>query len=260
MKVVLFCGGQGTRIRDYSERVPKPMVPIGPRPILWHLMKYYSHHGHNDFVLCLGYKAEVIKNFFLHYEEAESNDFVLAKGGRELKLLNKDIEDWTITFVDTGANANIGERLTAVRRYLDGEEIFLANYSDGLTDLDLGKQISTFAQQPKAVGCFLAVKPPQSYYTVSIGSDGAVTGIEPMTESDSWINGGFFVFRNEIFDYIRPGEELALEPFRRLIEQNKLMAYRYTGFWAPMDTFKEKQWLDDLYASGAAPWQLWKRR
>ena len=139
MKVVLFCGGLGTRLREYTGEIPKPMVKIGYRPILWHLMKYYAHFGHKDFVLCLGYKADVIKEFFLHYEEWISNDFTLSKGGRELTLENNDIEDWNITFVDTGLHANIGERLVAVRKYVEDEEIFLANYSDGLTDLDLDR-------------------------------------------------------------------------------------------------------------------------
>ena len=144
MKVVLFCGGLGTRLREYTGEIPKPMVKIGYRPILWHLMKYYAHFGHTDFVLCLGYKADVIKEFFLHYEEWISNDFTLSKGGKELTLENNDIENWSITFVDTGLHANIGERLVAVRKYVQDEEIFLANYSDGLTDLDLNAMIRQF--------------------------------------------------------------------------------------------------------------------
>ena len=144
MKVVLFCGGLGTRLREYTGEIPKPMVKIGYRPILWHLMKYYAHFGHNDFVLCLGYKADVIKEFFLRYEEWISNDFTLSKGGKELTLENNDIEDWNITFVDTGLHANIGERLVAVRKYVEDEEMFLANYSDGLTDLDLNAMIAQF--------------------------------------------------------------------------------------------------------------------
>src|SRR5262249_29649730 len=144
MKVVLFCGGLGTRLREFTGEIPKPMVKIGYRPILWHLMKYYAHYGHKDFILCLGYRADVIKQFFLNYEEWISNDFTLSKGGKELTLENNDIEDWKITFVDTGLHANIGERLVAVRRYVEDEDVFLANYSDGLTDLDLPTMIETF--------------------------------------------------------------------------------------------------------------------
>src|SRR5215471_8954268 len=141
MKVVLFCGGLGTRLKDLSENVPKPMVNIGYRPILWHLMKYYAYYGHKDFILCLGYKADVIKQFFLNYEEWISNDFTLSQGGTQLTLANNDIADWNITFVDTGLHTNIGQRLVAVRKYLEGEDVFLANYSDGLTDLDLRQMI-----------------------------------------------------------------------------------------------------------------------
>ena len=139
MKVVLFCGGLGTRLRDYSESVPKPMVPVGYRPVLWHVMKYYAHHGHKDFILALGYKSDVIKDFFLNYSEAASNDFVLSRGGKQVDLLNTDIEDWTITFVDTGATSNVGERLRRVKPYVENEEMFMANYSDGLTDVQIGR-------------------------------------------------------------------------------------------------------------------------
>ena len=137
MKVVLFCGGLGTRIREASESVPKPMVQVGDRPILWHVMKYYAHFGHKDFILCLGYKADVIKNYFVNYDEFMSNDFVLSNGGKDLKVFNSDIHDWTITFADTGTNSNIGQRLKAAEKYLEGEEVFLANYSDNLTDFHL---------------------------------------------------------------------------------------------------------------------------
>jgi glucose-1-phosphate cytidylyltransferase len=257
MKVVLFCGGQGTRLRDYSEAIPKPMIPIGYRPILWHVMKYYAHHGHKDFILCLGHKGDVIKKFFLNYDEAISNDFVIARGGREVRLLNSDIDDWTITFVDTGIASNIGERLLAVREHLKGEEMFLANYSDGLTDMPLGDAIDAFQSSADKVASLVAVKPNESFYIVSLGDGGEVTDIGPIANSDTWLNGGFFIFRQEIFDYVRPGEELANEPFKRLIAEGRLMAYSYTGFWEAMDTFKDKQRLDDLFASGKAPWQVW---
>ena len=132
MKVVLFCGGLGMRMREYSEAVPKPLVPIGYRPILWHLMKYYAHYGHKDFILCLGYRADAVKNYFLEYNECITNDFVLSEGGKKIEMLNRDIHDWNITFVDTGLMSNIGQRLKAVEEHLHGEEMFLANYSDGL--------------------------------------------------------------------------------------------------------------------------------
>ena len=184
MKVVLFCGGQGTRLREYSDSVPKPMVPVGYRPILWHVMKYYAHYGHKDFILALGYKADVIKDFFLHYDEAVSNDFVLSEGGKRIDLVNSDIDDWTITFVDTGATSNIGERLRRVQPYLKGEEMFMANYSDGVTDLPLSDYVDEFKQRDK-VASFVAVRPPGSYHVIGIEEDGRVTGIEPMAGSRS---------------------------------------------------------------------------
>jgi glucose-1-phosphate cytidylyltransferase len=231
------------------------MVKIGYRPILWHLMKYYAHFGHKDFVLCLGYKADVIKEFFLRYEEWISNDFTLQRG-KEVTLENNDIEDWNITFVDTGLHANVGQRLVAVRRYLEGEDLFLANYSDGLTDMDLGRMIADF-EATDNVASFVAVPPSQSFHLVDLEPAGNVTSIRPMGESGLMINGGFFVLRQEIFDFIEPGEELVIEPFRRLIEKQLLLGYRYDRFWC-MDTFKEQQQLTDIFNSGRAPWEVWR--
>ena len=258
MKVVLFCGGQGTRLRDYSESLPKPMVPVGYRPIIWHVMKYYAHFGHKDFILALGYRADVIKDFFLNYSEAVSNDFVLSEGGKRIDLANSDIDDWTITFVDTGARSNIGERLRRVRPYLDGEEMFMANYSDGVTDLALANYIEEFKRRDK-VASFVAVRPPGSYHVIAFEEDGHVTKVHPIAEIGAWINGGYFIFKKEIFDYLQPGEELIDRPFERLIKAGQLSAYRHDGFWEPMDTFKDKQRLDELNRTGEAPWQVWKR-
>ncbi|HZP33987.1 MAG TPA: sugar phosphate nucleotidyltransferase [Candidatus Acidoferrales bacterium] len=257
MKVVLFCGGLGMRLRDYSENIPKPMVNIGYRPILWHMMKYYAHYGHKDFILCLGHRADTIKDYFVNYNEYVSNDFVLSAGGRNIDLINRDIHDWKITFADTGIASNIGQRLKAVQKYLDGEEVFLANYSDGLTDLCLPQQIEHFHKHGK-IASFLCVRPNLSYHVISLNGGDVVTGIEDMNRGDVRINGGYFIFKKDIFDYIQNGEELVQEPFRRLIAGQQLVAYRYDGFWAAMDTFKDKQQLDDLYAKGNAPWQVWK--
>jgi glucose-1-phosphate cytidylyltransferase len=256
MKVVLFCGGLGTRLQEYSETIPKPMVQIGYRPIIWHLMKYYAYYGHKDFILCLGYRGDYVKNYFLHYDECLSNDFVLARGGREIQLYNSDISDWTITFVDTGLHSNIGQRLKAVERYLENEDVFMANYSDGLSDLHLPEYIDYFGRQDKTAS-FLAVRPSQSFHRVEYGEDGLVTDIGPIDRGDFWINGGYFIFQKEIFNYIQDGEELVVEPFRRLIAQNQLVTYRNPGFWACMDTFKEKKLFDDMYASGKMPWAVW---
>ncbi|RMH81494.1 MAG: glucose-1-phosphate cytidylyltransferase [Actinomyces sp.] len=257
MKVVLFCGGQGMRMRDYSDTLPKPMVPIGPRPILWHLMKYYAHFGHHDFVLCLGYKGGVIKEYFLDYREEMSNDFVLTEGGG-VQLLGRDIDSWRITFVDTGLHANVGTRLWSVRRFVENEEIFLANYADGLSDLPLDEVIARLRDSDKACA-FVTVRPSQTFHVVTADEDGTVTGIDAAGAGDLWVNGGFFVMRPRVFDYMRPGEELVEEPFRRMIEAGDLMTVRYDGFWVGMDTFKDRQRLDDLYAGGTAPWQVWRR-
>jgi glucose-1-phosphate cytidylyltransferase len=258
MKVVIFCGGQGTRLRDYSENVPKPMVPIGYRPILWHVMKYYAHFGHKDFVLCLGYRADAIKNYFLNYDECISNDFQLAQGGKDIRLFNSDIQDWKITFAETGINSNIGQRLKAVEKYVRDEEFFLATYADGLTDLPLHSLIQ-YAQQRNKIASFVSIRPNLSYHLVSAENNGMVKEIKAINKTEIRINGGYFVFRRGIFKYIQNGEELVYEPFQRLIAENQLVAYPYDGFFACMDTFKDKMQLDDLYAKGDAPWEVWKK-
>lgn len=257
MKVVLFCGGLGMRIRD-AENLPKPMVHLGYRPVLWHVMKYYAHFGHKDFILCLGHRADVIKNYFLNYNECVSNDFVLSMGGKNLELLNSDIQDWRITFAYTGINSNIGQRLMAVQKYLEGETEFLANYTDGLSDLPLPKQLEQFHRQDK-VASFLCVRPNLSYHVVSLEEGtGLVNDIHSIGNGDVVINGGYFIFKKEIFNYIRDGEELVMEPFHRLLQEKQLVGYPYDGFWASLDTFKDHQQLESLYATGSAPWEIWK--
>jgi len=257
MKVVLFCGGLGTRMKEYSETIPKPMVDIGFRPIMWHLMRYYAHYGHKEFILCLGYRGDVIRNYFLNYNEALSNDFVMSDGGKSIQLYTNDIQDWSITFVDTGLNANLGQRLMAVRSFLGDDEEFLANYTDGVTDLDLNDYITKFRQRDK-IASFLAVQPSQSFHVVRVAGNGDVREFEPIENADLWINGGFFIFKQEIFDYIEDGEELVLEPFDRLMAVNKLMAHKQHGFWGCIDTFKDKKAFDYRYASGDAPWMVWE--
>lgn len=257
MKVVIFCGGLGMRLREYADNVPKPMVPIGSRPVLWHVMKYYAHFGHKDFILCLGYRSDAIKQYFLHYDECVSNDFSLSKGGKNLQLFNSDIHDWNITFAETGLHSNIGQRLKAVEKYLAGEDVFLANYADGLADLDLPRLID-FSKKHGKIATFVSAKPNLSYHSVVAGPDGAVTEIKAIRDSALRINSGYFVLKQEVFKYIGDGEELVLEPFQRLIAERQLMAYEHHGFYASMDTFKDKQQLDDLYSRGDAPWEVWK--
>ena len=253
MKVVIFCGGLGVRMGEETQRIPKPMVAVGGRPILWHIMKWYASWGHHDFILCLGYRGDKIKEYFLNYNEALSNDFVLSNGGRDVELLGSDLSSWRITFVDTGARATIAERLLSVAPHIGDDELFLATYGDGLTDAPLADMIERMRSSDKT-GLFLSVHPVFNAHVVETDPDGTVRSIEDLEQADVWINGGFFVFRREILGEINPGEELVVEPFRRLIEREALIAYRYEGFWEPMDTIKDKQRLDALAEAGTPPW------
>jgi glucose-1-phosphate cytidylyltransferase len=232
------------------------MVPIGYRPILWHVMKYFAHFGHRDFILCLGHRGDLIKQYFLNYNECLSNDFILSRGGKHVKLANSDIHDWNIIFADTGLQSNLGERLLAVKQYLEDDDVFLANYTDGLTDLYFPQYLD-FARQRDTIATFLSVRPNVSYHIAKTGDDGLVTEIEDVARTGIRINAGFFVLKRDIFTYMRPGEELVVKPFQRLIQERQLAAYEYNGFFAPMDTFKDKQQLDSLHESGQPPWQVW---
>lgn len=245
------------RLRGYADEVPKPMVQIGTRPILWHLMKYYAHFGHKDFILCLGYKGNCIKDYFLHYDESVSNNFVWSKGGKNIQYLNRDIDDWTITFVETGPTSNIGERLRAVEPYLKDEEVFLANYGDGLSDVPIPLILDRF-RRSKAIASMLLVQPTASFDIVQADPGGMVEEVRPLGRTNIWINGGFFAMRRDIFRYMQPGEELVREPFQRLIEKRALLSYQYSGFWQCMDTFKDKQRLEELNQE-SAPWKVWNR-
>lgn len=258
MKVVLFCGGFGLRMREASDQVPKPLIPVGQEPILLHMMKYYAHYGHTEFILCLGYQAEVIKSFFETGRSDVVDDLVMAHDGWAPDELRRQARDWNITFVDTGLNNNIGGRLRAVRHLIGMDELFLANYSDTLTDAPLPAMIAGVREQG-AVASFLAVRPTYTFHVVSFDSGNRVRTIEAVSDSDIRMNGGYFVLRSDIFDYMEPGDELVEEPFRRLIEADKLLGYRYDGFWAPMDTLKDRQNLNTLFESGERPWAVWEK-
>lgn len=259
MKVVLFCGGLGTRLREYSDTIPKPLVPIGDRPIIWNVMKYYAAHGHTDFILCLGYKGLMIKEYFMGYREWTSNDFRMRGADGEIELFQRDLDDWTITFVDTGLTSNIGQRLSAIEPYLGDDEVFLANYSDGLADVDFTAQMDQF-RRTGAVASFIRVHPSQTFHTISCDDEGFVNDIRHVGTTDTWINGGFFILRRQVFDYLQPGEELVEQPFHRLAAAHRLVAFRHDGFFAAMDTFKEKKRFDELYESNQRPWEVWNRR
>ena len=257
MKVVLFCGGLGTRLREHSDTIPKPLVNIGSRPILWHLMRYYAHFGHRDFILCLGYRGDLIREFFLNYNECLSNDFVLSDGGKRIELLAQDCSDWRITFVDTGLHSNIGQRLSRVRKYLDGEEAFLANYADGLTDMDLNQHVADF-QKRNVTASFVATRTSQSFHAIRSADSGLVTSFGQLSDSDVWINAGYFCFRKDIFEYMQDGDELVEKPFQRLIEKRLLSVHHHRGFWQQMDTFKDKITYDRMEAQGNCPWMVWR--
>lgn len=258
MKVVLFCGGMGTRLREYSDDLPKPLVPIGYRPILWHLMRYYAHFGHTDFILCLGYKAQKIKEYFLNYNPDLASDFTLSRGKtHNLKPEGTDVRDWNITFVDTGLKANVGMRLMLVKDYLDGDEMFLANYADGLTNLNLNQMVGEFKASNK-VAAFVCALPSQSFHVVTLDDKSSVKKVTYVRDANVIVNAGFFVLRKQIFDYMQYGDELVIQPFQRLIDKNLLLGYRHDDYWA-MDTFKEQQELTDMYNAGNAPWEVWKK-
>lgn len=261
MKVVLFCGGQGVRMHGAAaEGVPKPLAPLGRRTLLWHVMRYYAHWGHRDFILCLGQGGEAIKEHFVAGEDWRSSDFTLVPGADSgPELLNRDdMRDWRITFVDTGADATVAERLLAVRPLLRGEDTFLANHADVLSDHPL-PQLVEDAWDRRAVAAFLAARPNPGLRVVEQDEEGAVRAIRPVEETPLRVNGGFFVFDRDIFDHIRPGEDLEDGTFARLAEQRLLFAHRHDGFWRSCDTPKDLRALEGMTARGPAPWELWRR-
>jgi glucose-1-phosphate cytidylyltransferase len=256
MKVVLFCGGLGMRMRDSATSAPKPMAMIGERPLLWHVMRYYAHFGHTDFILCLGYGASAVKDFFLRYDETRSNDFMLRGGNGQVEMFKTDISEWRITFVDTGLGSAIGERLRRVRRFVDDEEVFLANYADVLTDAPLPDMIDRFAASDAAVS-LLAVPPQSSHHVVDLDEDNRITQVTPVRDLRQWENGGYFVLRPEIFDALNEGDDLVEDALVRLVTDAKVLAYPYKGYWSPADTLKERAHLEEMYHRGDCPWMVW---
>lgn len=259
MKVVLFCGGLGTRLHPFTEKIPKPLIPVGGKPILLHLMKYYSHFGHKDFILCLGYKGQEIKKFFLNYDECLSGDFILYNGEIREKLFKSDMTEWKITFAETGLNSSQSRRLKIVEKYVSNEDYFLANYSDGLTDLYLPNLID-FALKQRKIACLITVKPSYTFHNVSVDRKGYVKNISQMNRTSYRINGGFFVLRKEIFDYINPDDDFVHDTLQRLVDMRELVAYKYDGFWASLDTYKDKQMLDDLCERNNLFWEKWNHK
>ncbi|MEU0570249.1 glucose-1-phosphate cytidylyltransferase [Nonomuraea sp. NPDC005983] len=257
MKVVLFCGGRGSRMRSDlpGGDMPKPMQLVGPRPLVWHVMRYYAHFGHKEFVLCLGYGAQHIKDFFLTYQETVSNDFVLSGG--QVRLLSADISDWTITLADTGVDSPIGERLRRVREHLDGEEMFLANYADVLTDAPLHDIVERFSASG-AGASMMVVPPTNTFHVIELGERGLVGGITPVADMPLWVNGGFFVLTPEIFEHIPENGDLVADGCAELAKRGRLVAYPHRGYWRPSDTVNQRLELDRAWARGERPWALWE--
>ncbi len=229
---------------------------VGERPLLWHVMRYYAHFGHTDFIICLGYGASYVKDFFLNYDETRSNDFVLEGGAQEVKLFKTDISEWRITCVDTGLNSPIGERLRRVRRFVEDEPMFLANYADVLTNAKLPDMIDRFEASDAVIG-LLAVPPQSSHHVVDIDDDGVITQVTAMEDLRQWENGGYFLMRPEIFDHLDEGEDLVEDAIMRLVPQRRVLAYPYQGYWSPADTVKERAQLEEMFHRGTCPWMVW---
>jgi glucose-1-phosphate cytidylyltransferase len=258
MKTVLFCGGLGTRMREYSQVLPKPLADIRQRPILWYVMKYYAYFGHTDFILCTGYKADLIHDYVAHHKANPGTPYVLNDAGTAVELYGEDIDTWNVTCVDTGLLSTIGDRLRLIEPHIGNDALFMANYSDGVTDLHLPNLID-FAKQTDRTATFVAVRPNHSFHTVTTLPTGEVTQITDLKGSGVLINGGYFVLKREIFKYMKPGEELVIEAFDRLIAEQQLMAYQHSGYWACMDTFKDKSQLEKMLDAGEATWQVWNQ-
>lgn len=260
MKAVILCGGQGTRIRDANELLPKPMLPIGGKPIVWHIMKMYARHGVREFVLCLGYKGWLIKEFFLNYK-AMTSDLTVTLGQHGAVEVNghHDEEDWVVTLAETGEETMTGGRVAAVRTYVEGDEPFLLTYGDGVSDVDIGKSIA-FHRQHGKVATVTAVRPPGRFGEMVIDGGRVTEFNEKPQATEGFINGGFFVLDGRrTWDYVgsNPATIFEREPLRRLAGDGQLVAYPHTGFWQPMDTSREYGLLNELWAGGRAPWKTW---
>jgi glucose-1-phosphate cytidylyltransferase len=263
MKTVILCGGFGTRIRDVAEDIPKPMIPVGGVPILWHIMKYYTLFKHRQFILCLGYKGRAVKDFFLNYD-AYVSDFTIKTGdNRKIAFHGAHPEtDWEVTMAETGLKAYTGARVRRIAKYVEGEEDFFLTYGDGVGDIDLDKLLA-FHRAHKRILTVTGVRPPGRFGELEHADDGCVTGFNEKPQvSAGRISAGFFVCNKRIFDYLDDREELVFEqePMRKLVVENQLMMYRHDGFWHPMDTYRDYSYLNGLVENREAPWMLWSKK
>ena len=258
MKVVILCGGLGTRLREETEFRPKPMVPVGNRPILWHIMKIYAHYGHKDFILCLGYKGEVIKDYFRNYQWNTSDVTLHLNSTPKITYhTHHDEEDWKVTLIDTGSETQTGGRLKRVLPYLDSDP-FLLTYGDGVTDSNINESIA-FHEKHGGIATVTAVRPAARFGDLVVSGNRVTAFKEKPKQSSEFISGGFFVFNKSIGEYLT-GDDTVLEqePLARLAAEGKVNAYQHTGFWQCMDTYREQQMLEKMYVSGNAPWKIWK--
>ncbi len=257
MKVVILCGGKGTRLNEKTESLPKPLIEIGGRPILWHIMKIYSAYGFNDFVLCLGYKAQKIKSYFMESESWRYQDFALdlTNGQPEVKVLQTRPEKWKISFVDTGEETNTGGRIKKIEPLID-ESTFMVTYGDGVSDLDIRKLLEFHRVQGKT-GTVTAVNPPSQFGLLDI-QNGNVRSFREKPAMNQWINGGFFVFEKKFFDYLGENDVLEQSPLERLSKEGGLSAYCHEGYWKCMDTYKDTLVLNETWEKGKAPWKVWQ--
>jgi len=258
MKCIILAGGQGTRIREESHARPKPMLDVGGRPLLWHIMKTYAHHGHNEFVICLGYLGHIIRDYFLNYEEMTKD--VTVSVGRHSDVAfhtNENEPDFKVTLAETGPNTMTGGRIARVRRYLGNNETFMVTYGDGLSDVDVGRLVA-FHKAHGRIGTVTAVQPESRFGILDLGADDTVTRFIEKPRLDGWINAGFFVFERAFLDYL-DGDDCVLErsPLERLAADGELVCYKHPGFFYAMDTFREYQLLNEMWNSGAAPWKVW---
>jgi glucose-1-phosphate cytidylyltransferase len=257
MKVVILCGGYGSRIRDVADNIPKPMVPIGRYPILWHIMKHYASFGFKDFVLCLGYKGEVIRDFFLNYEtHARDSTVVLGSGGGVRFHGEHDAPDWRVTLAETGQRALTGARIRKIQKYIGADEQFMLTYGDGVSDIDIARLMECHMAHGRIL-TVTGVRPPGRFGELMAGEDGVVVEFNEKPQATAGrISGGFFVCRREIFDYLDDREDLVFEqePMSRLVADRQLCLYPHDGFWQPMDTSREYQLLNAIYSAGNAPW------
>jgi glucose-1-phosphate cytidylyltransferase len=255
MKTVLLAGGLGTRLREETEFRPKPMVQVGNRPILWHIMRAYSHFGHNDFVVCAGYKGEFIKEYFREFQ-SEVSDFTVTLGQKHsIEFHDKYVEEgWKVTVADTGQSTMTGGRLFKSRKYIN-DETFMCTYGDGLADVNINKLLD-FHKSHGKIATITAIKPVSRFGVLDLSPTGRVEQFREKPQADGWVNAGFFVFNREIFRYLNDDSVLENEPMTALAKDNELMAFCHEGFWQPMDTYRELSLLNELWDS-SAPWKVW---